>query len=87
MPPLSDGNFTTVESLRDSAELLSTTVSSLLDMVLKKEPITGLSRTPGEHHGESLVTSESRETWTKRELVSVVFNLNHLIQSTDEFIH
>jgi len=83
MPLPLDGNSTTEVSSRDSVELPSITVSSLLVMELITELTTGLSRTPGELDGESLVTSESSDKWTKRELVSAVFNNPLLIQSTD----
>jgi len=62
MPQVLPSNFITVESLRDSVEPHSTTVSSLLDMELMLVSTTGFSRTLGALDGERRDTSESRET-------------------------
>merc|ERR1712178_71030 len=85
MPYISNCTSEVLSSI--CVEPASTMVFSLLDTELIVELTTGSSRTPGEHPGENLDTSELRETILRMERVSAVFKCNHLTQLSDYLLN
>lgn len=67
-------NYTRVELSQPTVELTLTMESSLLDMELITESITGKSRTHGELHGEKLDISEFSEKWESVDQECADFN-------------
>merc|ERR1712029_1297542 len=76
MPAMMTSPTTLLESLTPAAAAAaSITLSWLLDGELKMELITGLSRTPGVHLGETLDFSSSREALVVTPLSVVLLNV------------